>query len=417
MDEGGTPERATTERPAVTTDVADRSSGRIGDAVFYDPDGDGGPYADGQEALADVPVGGTFVIGHGTWDVAEEGRLLIEKTVQVRGMGWGSTREDDRGTRIVNTGDDTIDDPAIEFRGPEEPAEQNPRILGSLRDVHVVHEGDAPAVLFQRSIRTVVADCNINCRGKAPVGLKYETWGFFARALRNKVSGATNVCTQVTGVGYAHEFYSNHCATSTDGATAFQTECNRTIVIGGEYASTGEGGIAIRFKGRLRGGYVATPGIEATDVGIDLGTHGVDGLESGPVEDVQLYHIGMGGGGGDVGVRFGNARGCRLVRPVPFPWGRPADGGDFQIAEWSEASRDCGMIASAWALADEQYRDEGGTNPYVHVNSGVDDDVLARLPAGVPTTVGYSQSAGAPAVHDGSGWERVVTEPFSLGDE
>jgi hypothetical protein len=370
------------------------SSGRVGDAVFYDPDGDGGPYADGQEALEDVPSGGTFYLGHGTWDVAEEGRLLIEKTVHIQGMGRASAREDPQGTQIVNTGSDAIDEPAVEFNGTNlQTEEQNPRIYGSLRNVSVRHHGDAPAVLLRRAIKTTITDCSVDCEGKAPKGLKYETWGFFSRALRNTVVGATEICTQVSGVGYAHEFYSNHFATGTDEAVAFQTERHRSILIGGECAATGEDGIGIRFYNPsstpIYGGVVVEPGIEHTEHPVVI-----DG--DSPVENIQIYGSLL-----DVGtdegaaVRFGNAKNCKLIYPVLR---------NGKVAHWTDQCQDCGVLTDVGTLAGATYTDEGAVRPFVSVRGTSDNSLLGVLPTGVPTFVEYNEEAGAPVVHDGDRW-------------
>jgi hypothetical protein len=386
------------------TEVAAGPNGQIGDAVFYDPDGDG-PYKDGQAALDDVPPGGTFIIGHGTWDVAEEGRLLVEKSVNVWGMGWTSRKETKSGTRIVNTGDTAVDKPVVEFRGPKDLAENNPRILGSLRQINVVQEGNEPAVRCFRAIRTNIADCNIECRRQAPVGIEYDTWGFFARAYRNKVSEATDICVKVGGGnGYAHEFYSNHFSTNVDGGIAFQTEQHRTILVGGECAATGENGTAIRFQGPSRGGYVVEPGIEATDYDIDIGgTHGDH--ESGPVRDVQLYHIDL--NPQKLGVRFGNAQNCRLIRPNIPDWvGRSGNNSVL----WSEQSVDCGVVATPGAMKQMHYSNEGGMNPYIHISGVVTEEELAKMPTGVPTTVGYALGFESPVFHTGTEWKRVAAE-------
>jgi hypothetical protein len=396
-----------TERPSETT-FPDRSpaahepqaSGRIGDAVFYDPSGDD-HYDDGQAALADVPVGGTFVIGHGVWDVAEEGRLVVEKTVNIRGMGWASPKEEPGGTRIVNTGEDAIDKPAVEFRGPSEPADDNPRMLGSLRDVQIEHEGNSSAVLLRRAIRTVVADCLIDCRNAAPRGLVYGTWAFFARAYRNKIVSATDVCVYVGGNGYAHEFYSNHIATGVDGATAFQTTRPRTILVGGECASTGSEGVAIAFRGVL-GGYVVEPGIEATDTGIVVGRG--DGRMA---RQVRLYHVTLPLDEGQVGVRFDNARGGQLIDPVTY-----SSEGRGHLIEWTERAEHCGVRTEATAIEGQQYRDHGALNPSVSIEGGLTPEYLENLPTGVPTSVDYYTGTGGPVFHDGTGWKRVAAEGF-----
>jgi hypothetical protein len=408
-DEPSEAEPVGTTRTSATATPKPRS--RVGDEVFYDPDGDD-KYSDGQAALADVPVGGTLVIGNGTWDVAEEGRLVVNHSVNIRGMGWPSRKETAGGTRIVNDGDDAIDKPAVEFQGPLDLSETNPRILGSLRELLVSHTGDAPAVRFKRAIRTTIADCDIRCRGQAPTGILYDHWGFFARALRNRVIGATDIAVHVAGNGYAHEFYSNHFASSGPGSIAFQTQRHRTILMGGECASTAEDGVGIRFKGPIRGGYVVEPGIENTDIGIDVGGNRGERV-SGPVEDVQLYHVGL--TREKVGAHFGNATGCRLIRPVPYDWGEREREGEasFDLVEWSQHADDCGVVASASSLEGETYEDHGAKDPFVLIESSASDERLNALPTGVPTVVGYGRDAGVPIIHDGSEWKRVSVESYT----
>jgi hypothetical protein len=398
-----------TDPGGVGATATDGQGRHLGDVVYYDPDGDGGPYADGQEALDAVPSGGTFVIGNGTWDVAEEGRLVIDKTVNVRGMGWASNREEQQGTQIVNTGGDTLNEPTVEFNGDRLQTDQkNPRILGSLRNVMVRHHGDAPAVLVRRAIKTTIADCHISCDGKAPKGLKYETWGFFSRAVRNTVVGATEICAQVTGVGYAHEFYSNHFATGADDATAFQTQRQRTILVGGECAVTGENGTAVEFynpgdDGIQAGGYVVEPGIEHTAKSIVI-----DG--DAPFNDVQVYHLKSSFEGDKPMITFGATKNSKVFYPVL------KDHHEGTLARWSELSSDCGIVTDTKVLKNLSVNDEGARNPYIRVTSSADDEDLQKLPTGVPTTVAFNPDAGAPIFHDGQRWKRVGSEEYPPGN-
>jgi hypothetical protein len=372
------------------------------DVVYYDPDGDG-DYENGQSALADVPSGGTFVIGSGTWDVAQEGRLLVEKTIDLRGNGWASKFEANQsGTRIVNTGSEAIDKPAVEFRGPSTSNAENPRIHPSMRNLRVDHEGDSPAVLLHGATRSLIADCYVNCRGKAPRGLVYGAWAFFARALRNKVTGATEECVHVGGNGYAHEFYSNHFATGAPDATAFLTTVPRTILVGGECASVGPNGTAIAFGGSRRGGYVVEPGIEATETGIHVGTG--DGV---PNRQVQLYHVTLPLEEGRVGVRFDNARGAQLINPVTNPG---SNGGT--LVEWTERAEDCGVTSASTAIVDQQFRDDGADNPWLSIHGGLTPAQRRALPTDVPITVDYYTETGTPIFNDGSEWKWA--EPASL---
>jgi hypothetical protein len=254
-----------------------------------------------------------------------------------------------------------------------------------------------------------VSECGITCRNVAPIGLKYERHCFFCRTTGCRVAAATEYSTKLENAqGYAYEFHKNNFSTGVDDAIGFETSANRTILTGGECAATGENGIAVRFKGPLRGGYVVEPGIEKTDIGVDLGSHDVDGLTSGPVEDVRLYHTGL--TQEDVGVRFGNATGCRLLYPVVYDWGRAnrLDEKTFHVAEWTEYSRDCGVVATASSLAEERFRvHPDADSPYARVGSSVPRDRLSELPTGVPTSVDHLQESGVPALHDGDSWKRA----------
>jgi hypothetical protein len=379
----------------------------FGDAVYYDPSGNG-PYDDGQAALDDVPPGGTFIIGTGAWNVAQEGRLVIEKSMNIRGQGVPGKFESG-GTRILNTGEDAIDKPPVEFKGAKDLDKTNPRINGGIRELAIEHEGNAPALRFLRAIRNHVLDCHIDCRQEAPKGIVYDHWAFFARCARTRVRNATDVCVHVTRSGYAHEFRANHIGTNVDNAIAFLTETSRPIIIGGECVSTGKNGIGIRFQDDVQGGLILEPGVEHTPIGVDLGGN-TDQRDSGLVEDVQIYHLGL-TSNKEVGVRFGNAKGCRLIRPVTYG----TSGKDSYLAEFQERSIDCGIESPAWALLNENIKDTGGTNPFVKVTSNVSDTMLAGLPTAVPTKVDHYAPTGTPAWYDGENWYRTSKHQFTPG--
>jgi hypothetical protein len=405
----GTPRQVETGAVNATPDP--NRSGRIGDAIYYDPDGDG-PYEDGQAALDAVPSGGTLVIGNGTWDVADEGRLVIDKTMNVRGMGWAGDREEQQGTRVVNTGGDVIHKPAVEFNGSNLPTdEQNPRILGSLRNVRVLHHGDAPAIRVRKAIKTTIADCHVDCLGGAPKGLKYEDWGFFSRALRNTVVGATDICVQVTGVGYAHEFYSNHFATGAEDGTAFQTQRKRTILVGGECAATGDAGTGVEFynpgtNGIQYGGYVVEPGIESTDKPIVIG-----GEE--PFNDVQVHHLATSSLTGESPmITFGNTDSSKVFYPILRD--RTKHGGT--LAHWTDRSANCGIVTDAKVFKNISLKDEGAHNPYVRVTSSATDEEIQQFPTEVPTTVAFNSDAAEPVFHDGLRWKRIGAQDYAPGN-
>jgi hypothetical protein len=418
-DAGTVADRHTTDRSGGGADR--KESGRIGDAVFYRPDDDG-PYPDGQAALDDVPPGGTFIIGQGTWDVAEEGRLVADRSISIFGSGvWkkGDTFGDDselRGTVIRNTGDDPVDKPAVAFSGPGfTDADRPERMNGRLRNLGVMHEGpSSPAVWIDEAIRTHIADCWVTCRNAAPTGIKYgaqagtpdESRAFFSRAARNTVQSATDIGVHVTGPGYAHEFYSNHIATGVDGATAFQTQRQRTILVGGECAATGENGVAVKFYnpgtgGQQYGGFVIEPGIEHTERPIVI-----DGKS--PFNDVQLYHIKMSLRGDVPAVTFGASDNSKLFYPVVK---RHHSG---PLVRWSDRSLNCGVLTDGRTIANgAEFVNDGAMNPYVSVTGSVTNNMVEQLPTGVPMAVEYHEETGGPAFYDGEVWRRPRMQIFS----
>jgi hypothetical protein len=380
-------------------------SRREGDTVYYHPE-EPGPYPDGEAALDDVPPGGTFVLGHASYDVATEGRLVREEPINVRGTGWQRDNSDDtpvyRGAVFTNTGDDVIDEPVIDC-DTEGGSSAAWALQNTFRDFAVIHEGpSSPAVRLRNYVFNTMADCGVECEGKGAKGVSFEEGGFFTRMHRCQVSSATDVSVHVSGVGYAHEFYSNHIRTTEpDARAALQTERQRTIVVGGEYY--GDSTVpAIRFynpgtQGSESGGLVMEPGFEhAARVEID---------GKAPFDNVQLYHtkIAPHRMEDDVAaVTFGRTNNSMLINPVVY-----ANRG--KLARWSENARNCGIIAPAETLRGVTYTDEGARNPYVSISGSATPEQLADLPTGVPTTVEYATGQGAPVLNDGDQWYSLVS--------
>jgi hypothetical protein len=384
--------------PERTSQSGSPTSERTGDYVYYDPDSPG-PYSNGKEALAAVPDGGTFQIAAGEYDVSEEGGpLRIERPLHIRGTGNNHgrvvTRSDGNrnvtpvGTILKNT---SVDEPAIEFRGnrPEK------MLSGvSLTGLTILKGGgDAPAVRFRDTVRSTVQGTRIYT--SSATGLKYEGFAFFARAIRSKVHGATDISIHVTGGGYAHEFYSVNPGVSAENATALQTEMNRTIIVGGEFAAVPDGGTAIRFYNpneRPRyGGVVVEPGTEHTDTVLD-----VDGKS--PFENVQLYGAILPMQNG-AAVRFGNARNCKVIYPA-LTSTRPG-----KLAHWTDQSENCGIITDPGTIENYTYSSaEGAVNPHVHLTGTATREQLANVPTGVATSVDYVVEENGPVFHDGTDW-------------
>jgi hypothetical protein len=396
--------------------------GRRDGVVRYSPNARG-PYPDLEAAVEDVPKGGLLLLGRGRYDVASEGRIVRrDKQIFVRGTGYfrGSGAEYG-GTVLDNTGD-PIDEPVIELARSD-----GWRQHSSIGHLGILHEGNAPGIRIANFIRSHVHDCGVECRGEAPFGVKYEGSAFFARMYRTQVSNATDISVHVASSGYATEFYSNHISTSIEDArAAFQTETDRTVLVGGECATSTESETpAIRYYGTegppTQGGFVVKPGVESSG-GIEI-----DGEDEGfGFNKVHLYSIGITPNAENFryGVRFGRTRGSMLIDPEPygFSWENAREElqrGRGDLVKWSPQAQDCGVVADASALtvpeaADggtkrgpltgESYTDEGAQNPHVMVRGAVEPKQLSHFPTGVPTYVPYSTDTGAPLVHDGDGW-------------
>jgi hypothetical protein len=390
--------------------------------VYYHPE-EPGPYPDGAAAFADVPTGGTFVLGSATYDVAEEGRLVAETEINIRGTGWyirSGKPHRYYGSVLVNTGGDAIDKPVIEC--DLEPPDENNKWArqNTFRDFAVDHEGDAPGIRVKNYIFNTFDNCAVECNEAAPKGVSFEESGFFTRMLRCQVSGATDICVHVSGVGYAHEFYSNHIRTNAPEATAaLQTERQRTIVVGGECASkAGSSGdadpedvpAAIRFynpgeDGVQNGGLVVEPGFEHTSrLEID-GKAPFNAVHATNIKLPTSYH-----GGAVPTVLFGNTDNSKVINPV-------IKRNQGHLVKWSELSSNCGIVTDAASLAGLEYTDQGAHNPYIQLNGAATETQLRAIPTGVPTTVNYNADREAPMFHTGREWRQVASRATTLEDD
>jgi hypothetical protein len=416
-------ERATdTEklRDVEDSPVPDRPDGsfRQGNTVFYTATG-GGPYGDLEAAVADVPPGGTLWLDAGEYRVSEEGRIAPDRPIQVRGMGWqlradwvdhldSPGRKDIGGTKIVNTGPDTVDESPIEFSAPD--IEKFKRGL-SIRDLAVAHDGPTtPIVDLERFIYSRISDCLFDTRHKAPVGIRFGEQTFFARVERCKVTDPTEYGIRVTKpTGFGYVFRDNHIRGDKVG---IQTETQRTVVTGGQVGANAPNdlfpdtqGVGIRFyarENRQTGGLVVAPGFEKASIGIEI-----DG-ENESFADVHVYQTKLPiygvdrNFGLDLGVRFGKAMRAKVFHPTLFEWGTPEN--TTPLAEWSSESKDCGIFTDASSLSGLTYTNHGATNPYVKIDGPATNDHLAEFPTGVPTLVDFNTDEKAPAFHDGEAW-------------
>jgi hypothetical protein len=339
--------------------------------------------------------------------------------MSVRGVGWTRIRnwyqrtngQNTFGTVIKNTktvsediAEDLVGrDPAIEAPAVEIAVDSSGDYSrhAVLRDLAVRSPTTTlPILRVSDTIRTLIADCLFSggVWNRASTGIQYTGHAFFARACRNVINGTGDYGIQVLGTGYAHAFYDNHvrCEGNEEGdAVALETTRPRTIVQGGEY--TGQIGIRFRATGaKQHGGLLVEPGFENNEVAVHIGAG-----DGAPFDNVQIYHtkLSMAEDHVDQGVRFGNTTGSKYVYPIV--WQR---GDKRPLVEWTGQSRNCGVIADPNTLRKVTTTDHGATAPYVAIPGSATRGQLDRIPTDVPTTVGYVEGVGTPAVHDRNEW-------------
>ena len=372
---------------------------RFGDTVYYDPR-DSGPYTDGQDALADVPPGGEFRLAPTVYDVTTEGRLYTTSPLAIRGTGWGreSGGGADVGTRLINTGSDSVNSPVIEFDGSANTVQaRRPEVRG----VKIQHSpAGSYAIEVNNMTRSLIIDSDVDCVNNGFGGVHYTGRAFFARMVRSRVKAFSDFGIHVQGSGFAHEFLQCQTSTTVDnGGVGLQTECDITYVIGGEYATNTETttGTSIRFwnpeASQKYGGYVNTT-FESSDIGVDIDG---DTARFDQVHVVNPYATLE-----QVGtiVRWGASAGSTLRYPVIF-----IKAGGGQLAHWTVDSLHCGIISNYGSVGGASYTDDGASSPYIVVPQVLSNGFVAALPTGtVPVWVAYNTSVNSPTFYDGTNW-------------
>jgi hypothetical protein len=417
-------------------------SRRMGSVVYFDPDNPG-PYADGEDALADVPVNGTFYLD-GIYSLPEEGPIVVDRPMHLRGAGWSRVDQSveadvtanrngesiHTGSVILNAGEDALDRPNVACESvPGENARENVSIA------NLAIQGSTPnnpIVEIRDSIGTSIVNCDVNggYEPRAPIGIHYVGRSDRATLLRNRVQSVYHRGIKISAVGFAHHLFYNNVNTwprlderyEEDGGVAIETAANRTIVVGGivnSYVREGEHdrGAAIWFNPGNRsdqhGGLVIEPGTENAATAVRVGN------EDNPFHDVQVYHHKVGyrkyeGNRPAVQrtIDFRNAVNCKLINPIV--WDRTGDRFTGELARWGPDAEHCGVHTDVTTLRKVTYTNEGATQPYIDIQGSATDDELVEVPTGVPMQLDYATDHGTPAVHDGDRWYRLAREELSV---
>jgi hypothetical protein len=374
--------------------------------VYYSP-GDRGPYNDLEDAVADVPPGGTLQLDEARYAYGEEGRIAPDHAITVRGSGWthgghwfSNLQEQGRDGERVLRGTELIDvnsessEPLIDFS--KDPGGHRPVV----RDLAVIGSRSAPySVRFDGEyVRPAMMDCFVNGIGNGENALYMGGNAYFARIHRNYVVGGDQYAVLCETVGWAHEFIGNHFAGGLDCRVA------RPIIMGGQLGGT-EGNPALRRynPGGKTGkfAFVFKTGIEGRHEPASIVVDGVDAAN--PYRGAQIFATGLPSSEGKSGVYFGNAADCTLLY----------SGTGEEVVHWSENAKNCGVVTTAQNWSGATVRDDGATNPWVSVQGGARKSHLATMTDAVPTTVEYSVPHGSGIVLDDGKWYKTAQESIS----
>jgi hypothetical protein len=395
------------EFPAVTTNsVNDGRSGRVGDTVYFDAR-DTGPYVDGQDALSNVPAGGTLLLASTSYDVATQGRLVTDRGVLVEGLGWSQDENGNIvGTKIVNKGGDTVDAPAVEITGTSGNRESAAGEFGGF--VVNTDAPNSPGVLIDDVTRAPAKNIAVICDGGCPVGMKWSNSAFFGRAHNCWVSAPTDKAFYVeNGPGSDHLFY--NCMNTTGGnagTIGIHTEREGTTVIGGQIEGKDS---CIRFDNPTSsifdfGGLVMGT-LHETDATTVIDLDGSNSYTNNvTVIAPQMLKTGT-------LVNFGKTANSEVLYP------QVADTANTELATWSTDAQYSGVAVSRSNANGSTVTDNGAKGPYVHVPGALSDSDIGQLPTGVPVWVANATDhESVPAVYDpaAGSWKHLASATTSF---
>lgn len=383
------------------------ASCRLGRTVYYNP-ASSGPYIDGADAFADVPPGGTFIIAAGTdYDVATEGRLVMNDAEgkTICGEGWsaddGFTYSAYSGSKIVNMGADAIDSPVIEFSSTNR--EQRGVVV---KDLSIHHEGaTTPAILIDNAMKNVVEDCTINMETVGKTGVETINKSFFTRILRTHVHRFTDYGLHLKGQGGGGSVVDCHIGSGQAGSVGTRVERDGIYISGGQHSSNGAG---IEFynsgSNANQGSYVdGHIWFEKCDdaIRIDGGTY--------PYNNVTIVNprtsLDSAGIGVNNLVNIGHGENIRVVHPSVF---RQTDGGN--LGTLGSNSRRVKFIGDYSNVGVPPVVDNGSENPTKIIQESLTDGYISNIDTSIPVWVALRRSTSGdwgPVFHDGTDWYKM----------
>lgn len=372
-------------------------SGRFGDTVYYSTQ-DSGPYTDGADAYEDVPPGGTLLLGDGNYDAATEGRLVSTVPKNIRGLGWGYDADNGySGTVLVNTGEDSIDAPMIDFDGTETGA-SNDFISGpTVRDLFIQHDSpSAAAVHYNDAPHSVTENVRISGGATAKHCLHYENDSFlgYAQSVRAQDSDGQAVLVDSPG-GYGYTF--DTCFFRSDNDAGLEARLQNIVTIGGQF--TGDVGLRLSQQSdrRMSNSYIISPTFEAcqtTSLEFDdlTPTDNLATLNNHVLSPRFItkpdYHI-----------QFIDSADSVVHNPY---FEQPATVVDVR---WGGDSVRDGIIGTKASIPDGIEVD-GGFEPWMTFNQPMKNALVDTIPTDpdLNVSVCYNPVAGGPVWHDGADW-------------
>lgn len=386
---------------------SENSSFRQGTLVYYDPR-DRGPYTDGQDALADVPDGGTLHLAAADYDVPTEGPLHRLTSITIEGEGWFSygAFPPSEGTRLINEGADAIDKPVIKFeKGP------NNRYENAVIK-HLCIRQAAPnsaGIVVNDHPRSKIKNVLATGIDKSPIGINLvgQSWASIIEDCM--VANFDDAQYRIHTAGSHTALRGCYTFSGSASSAGIKVIDNQILIYGGEDRVHGGPGVEFVNNDTSQskiGGVVFGRLFEDCDPAIQVGG-------PGRYRNLDIMYpegtIGTDHSNNKRLIRFQNAEDCRLWYPQIWQLD------EEQAIEFGPDAEHCGVIHDGGRMVNAGISaDAGATGCYQIIQSAIESSVLPDVATGpnLYTAVSYAVGIG-PVWHDGQQWHKPQSQTFT----
>jgi len=358
-------------------------------------------YSTLQAAVDDTPEGKTLIVD-GSFDIATIGTATTTTGINIEGHGWSvDTNGNVQGSKLINTGGDTVDAPILEFNGSSTGIQSS---SVNIEHLAILHEGvTTAAVDITNFAHSLVFNTYIQCNNIGQDCLILEGSNQ-SRLVYSFLRGFTRYGVRFYGGGSSCQVHHSQATSATgDPVAGIRIEQPNTWVYGGQYnASNSSGdGAGVQFwspgENVRNGGAVGVIG-EDGRAAVDI-----DGTGSGFFRGVTVDGV-FAGNNADACVRFGaDALSCTSRYP------NGDTGTDHTIFAGGRNTTIVPIGESQKTLTANS-----PVSPLMMVTGTATDAQLSNITTGsVAVMVAYSNDHNGPVIHDTTNWREFSNSTFT----